>query len=148
MKRQWQPALALIALLIIAGVMFQSESLAQNVITIKPGKYLIESKTRTSYDNSLSKKSEERCIQGNSLRPQVFLPDREKCTIQNLKETGKSATFDMTCQTPNGANLKGHVEYSSSQETNFKYKLNMKGPFQNQEVEISAEGDAKWVGDC
>ena len=140
-------SLILTGLLIFGGFTFQLESRAQNVINIKPGKYEIDSKTRTSFDNSLSKKTEERCIQGNKLSPEVFLPNRENCTISNLKDKGNGASYDMTCRTPDGVALTGHVEYQA-QETSFNYKLQLKGPFQDKQIEINAEGKAKWVGDC
>lgn len=147
MKRQWQVAFAASALLIITGFMLHSDSLAQDELKIKPGKYEIMTKMRSSLDNALSKKTIERCIEGNTINPQSFLPDPERCTLSNLKKTGNKSSFDMKCTSPNGMNLTGHMEYTVA-ETSFSYKFKLKAPHNDGTFEVESEGDAKRIGDC
>jgi hypothetical protein len=133
--------------LIVIVSMFSAASMAEDEMTIKPGRYEILSSKRTSIDNALSKKTTERCIQGNTITPESLLPDRKNCVIKNLKRKGNSSSFDMECNTPGGQSLKGHMEYNTK-ETSFKYKFNMKGPYEDGVLEIDASGSAVRVGDC
>lgn len=147
MKRQWQVAFAASALLIITGFMLHSDSLAQDELKIKPGNYEIMTKMRSSLDNALSKKTVERCIEGNTINPQSFLPDPERCTLSNLKKTGNKSSFDMKCTSPNGMSLTGHMEYTMK-ETSFSYKFKLLAPHNDGTFEVESEGDAKRIGDC
>ncbi len=147
MKRQWRGAFVASALLIVTGFMLHSDSWAQDEPKIKPGKYEIMTKMRSSLDNALSKKTIERCIEGTTINPQSFLPDPERCTLTNLKKTGNKSSFDMKCTSPNGMDLTGHMEYSV-QETSFSYKFQLQAPHNGGTFEVISEGDAKRVGDC
>lgn len=133
--------------LIVIGFMFSTASMAKNDHTIMPGKYEVTSKMRTSIDNSLSKKTIERCIQGNTINPESFLPDKERCSLKNLKKEGDISSFDIMCTSPSGLDLTGHMEFST-QKTSFTYKFTLKTPYEDNVFELSGEGSAVRVGDC
>ena len=133
--------------LIIIGFMFSAASMAGNSQTIMPGKYEVTSKMRTNIDNSLSKKTIERCIQGNTINPESFLPDKDRCSLKNLKIEGNNSSFDIRCTAPSGLDLTGHMEFST-QETSFTYKFTLKAPYEDRVFELDGEGSAVRVGDC
>ena len=152
MKRQWRAAaikntLFFMGLIIVAIFLFHSESWAQNDSKIQPGKYEVTTKMRSSLDNALSKKTIERCIEGDTINPQSFLPDPERCNLTNLKKSGDMSSFNMECTSPDGLSLTGQMEYSV-QKTSFSYKFHLKAPYNDGVFEIDSEGTAVRVGDC
>jgi len=152
MTRQWRAVFIvstkiIIGLILVLGFMFQGESRAQDNPKIKPGKYEITTKMRSSLDNSLSKKTIEKCIKGNTINPQSFLPDPERCSLNSLKESGNKSSFDILCTSPDGLNLKGSLEYSV-QETSFSYKFKLEAPHNGGTFEVNSDGNAVRVGDC
>lgn len=140
-------SLIIMGLIFFPGFMFQVESRAQDMPKIKPGKYEVTTKMRSSLDNALSKKTIERCIQGTSINPQSFLPDPERCSIANLKKSGNKSSFDIKCTSPDGLNLIGSMEYTVGQ-TSFSYKFKLEAPYNDGVFQIDSDGVAKRVGDC
>lgn len=140
-------ALFALGLIIAAGFTFQSYTHAQNEPMLQPGNYEITTKMRSSLDNALSKKTIERCIQGNTINPQSFLPDPERCSLTNLKKTGNKSSFDMSCTSPNGVILSGQMEYTVEQ-TSFSYKFKLNAPQNGGTFEIDSEGSAVRKGEC
>ena len=136
-----------ITLAILTGFIGTGEPRAQEDIKIKPGNYEVTTKMRSSLDNALSKKTLERCIEGDTINPKAFLPDPERCELSNLQKTGNKSTFDMKCTSPNGLVLTGRMEYSVS-SSSFSYKFDLEAPHQGDTLEIESTGDAKRVGDC
>lgn len=152
MKRQWlfkvTPfAVFVIAFAILTGFISQDESNAQDQPKIKPGNYEITTKMRSSLDNALSKKTLERCIQGDTINPKSFLPDPERCELTDLVKSGNKSSFDMKCTSPSGLILTGHMEYTVG-ETSFSYKFELEAPHEGKTLDIESEGHAKRIGEC
>lgn len=139
--------LLVLILAVFAGYIFTQNSYAQETPQIQPGNYEITTKMRSSMDNALSKKTIERCIQGNTINPESFLPDPERCEMINLTKSGNKSSFDITCMSPNGMKLTGHMEYTVTQ-TSFSYKFNLEAPHDGGTLKIDAEGDAVRKGEC
>lgn len=139
--------LLVLILTVVAGYLFTQSSNAQDAPKIQPGNYEISTKMRSSLDNALSKKTIEKCIQGNTINPESFLPDPERCKMINLTKSGNKSSFDITCMSPNGMTLTGHMEYTVS-ETSFSYKFNLESPHDGGTLKIDAEGDAVRKGEC
>lgn len=139
--------LLVLMLTVLAGYVFTQSTYAQDGPRIKPGNYEITTKMRSSLDNALSKKTVERCIRGNNINPQSFLPDPERCEMVNLTKSGNKSSFDISCMSPNGMRLTGHMEYTVT-ETSFSYKFNLESPHDGGTLKINAEGDAVRKGEC
>jgi len=152
MKRQWRAViirstLLFIGLIVTAVFLSQSESWAQDDQKIQPGNYEVTTKMRSSLDNALSKKTMERCIKGDTVNPQSFLPDPKRCNLTNLKKSKDKSSFDMKCTSPEGLSLTGYMEYSVH-KTSFSYKFNLTAPYKDGVFEIESEGTAVRMGDC
>lgn len=118
------------------------------VLTIKPGVYKITGKTTTNLDEKPQLKTSEVCIPVSEIRPETMLPDKDTCTIDNIKSSENKASFDLQCKGPDGtSSLKGKAEYSTAQDS-FKFKFNLDGVASGKEIKVNSEGSAKRTGDC
>lgn len=138
----------LLAVLVVMFTIGAGYSHAEGELSIQPGLYKVTSSTKSNFDTEPSERTLERCIAVSEIKPETVLPDRENCSISNLK-TGKSnASFDMNCNQPDGTKaFTGHAEYSTT-ETTFSYKFDLKGPYQGKELVLNSEGKATRIGAC
>ncbi len=118
------------------------------VLTITPGMYKITGTTRTNLDEKPQVKTSEVCIPVAEIRPETMLPDKDTCSIANIKSSDNKASFDLECKGPDEASsLKGKAEYSTTPDS-FKFKFNLDGTTAGKEIKVSSDGSAKRTGDC
>jgi hypothetical protein len=137
--------LAVLVVMFIAGAGY---SHAEGELSIQPGLYKVTSTTKSNLDKEPRERTLERCIAVSTIEPETLLPDKENCSISNLKSEKNNASFDMTCNQPDGTKaFTGHAEYSTT-ETTFTYKFDLKGPYQGKELVLNSEGKATRIGAC
>jgi len=138
----------LLAVLVIMFTIGAGYSHAEGELSIQPGLYKVTSSTKSNLDTEPRERTLERCIAVSTIEPETFLPDRDNCSISNLKSGKSKASFDMSCSQPDGTKaFTGHAEYSTT-ETTFSYKTVLKGPYQGKELILNAEGKATRIGAC
>lgn len=140
--------ITLSAVLVVMLIVGAGYSHAEGELSIQPGLYKVSSKTKSNFDTQPRERTLERCISVSQIEPETVLPDKDNCKISNLKSGSNKASFDMSCNQPNGAKaFTGHAEYNTT-ETTFSYKFVLKGPYQGKELVLNSEGSATRIGDC
>ena len=138
----------LLAVLVVMFTIGAAYSRAEGELSIQPGLYSVRSSTKSNFDTEPRESTLERCIAVSEIKPETFLPDKDNCKISNLKSGKSKASFDMSCNQPDGTQaFTGHAEYSTT-ETTFSYKFVLKGPYQGKELVLNSEGKATRIGAC
>jgi Protein of unknown function (DUF3617) len=139
-----------IAIVLIAVAVFPVYSAlgADGTLKITPGMYKITGSTKTNLEEKPHVKSSEVCIPESEIRPEMMLPDKDTCSIKNIKMSDNKASFDLECKGPDPASsLKGKAEYSTTPDS-FKFKFDLNGIASGKELSVSSEGSAQRTGDC
>ncbi|MEQ9617573.1 MAG: DUF3617 family protein [Deltaproteobacteria bacterium] len=135
-------------MLIFAAASFAGAEAEDMTLEVTPGKYEIKKETSTNLKPEPMTRTEETCITESKFDPQAALPDRENCSVSNMKKKGNNVTFDIDCK--GGTQMlpmRGTAEYGTTQTT-LSWKLNMKGMMEDQEVTVNSKGSGKRIGDC
>lgn len=121
---------------------------ADGALKITPGMYKITGTTKTNLEEKPHVKSSEVCIPESEIRPETMLPDKDTCSIKNIKMSENKASFDLECNGPDASSsLKGKAEYSTTPDS-FKFKFDLNGVASGKDLIVSSEGSAKRTGDC
>lgn len=127
----------------VAGARAQDATL-----NVTPGKYMIKKETSSNMKPEPVIKTEEKCISEPVFKPEDALPDKESCSVSNVKKDGDTLTFDIDCK--GGAQtlpMKGTAEYSVTSST-ISWSIMLKGEMQGKEVTINSKAEGKRMGDC
>ncbi|MEM7009211.1 MAG: DUF3617 family protein [Thermodesulfobacteriota bacterium] len=121
---------------------------AQGELSIKPGKYRLSKTTKTSFDTVPASRTTEECITDPDLDPQSILPNKENCTISNMKTSDNQTSFDFTCENVGkSSTLKGYAEYSTDGDK-ISSSIRLKGLYQGKELIVESSGSGERIGDC
>ncbi len=117
-------------------------------LNVTPGKYMIKKETSSNVKPEPVVKTEEKCISEPVFKPEDALPDKESCSVSNVKKNGNTLTFDIDCK--GGSQtlpMKGTAEYSTTSST-ISWSITLKGEMQGNEVTINSKASGKRMGDC
>ena len=118
------------------------------VLKITPGMYKITGMTKTNLEKKPHLSTSEVCIPESEIRPEAMLPDKDTCSITNLKMSDNKASFALECKSPDeNSSLKGKAEYSTTPDS-FKFKFDLSGVSAGKGVKVYSEGSAKRTGAC
>ena len=137
-----------VMVLIFTAALIAGARAEDMTLEVTPGKYEISKETSSNLKPEPMTRTEEKCITESKFDPQASLPDKENCSISNMKKKGNNVTFDIDCK--GGAQMlpmSGTAEYSTT-KTTLSWNLNMKGMMEDQEVTVNSKGNGKRVGDC
>ncbi len=137
-----------LTILMFAAAAFTGARADKTTLDVTPGKYVINKETSTNLKPEPLTRTEEKCITESKFDPETALPDRESCSVSNMKKSGNKVTFDIDCKgSAQMLPMKGKAEYSATDST-LSWNLNMKGMMQDQEVTVNSKGEGKRVGAC
>lgn len=121
---------------------------ADGALKITPGMYKITGSTMTNLEDKPNVKTSEVCIPESEIRPEAMLPDKDTCSITNVKMSDNKASFDLECKGPDASSsLKGKSEYSTTPDS-FKFKFDLNGVTAGKDIRVHSEGSAKRTGAC
>lgn len=141
-------AITILMVLIFVAASFAGAKAESMTLEVTPGKYEIKKETSTNLKPEPMTRTEQTCITESKFDPQAALPDKENCSVSNMKKKGNNVTFDIDCK--GGAQMlpmSGTAKYSTT-KTTLSWNLNMKGMMQDQEVTVNSKGNGKRIGDC
>ncbi|MEW6144590.1 MAG: DUF3617 family protein [Thermodesulfobacteriota bacterium] len=141
-------ALKYVTVMFLAALPMTGASAQDAVLDVTPGNYKISRETTSSDTAEPIVNNEERCIRDKVFNPVSALPQNRGCTAKNVKKSGNTVTFDITCT--GGAEMPpmtGKAEYSSNGMAigwNIEFKVDVEG----KTLTIVNKAEGKRVGDC
>lgn len=143
-------AIKYVLILIVAAIPFIDASAEDGTLNVTPGNYLIKRETSSDTDPNAIINDEEKCITDPIFKPESVLPASRGCTASNIKKSGSTVTFDITCT--GGEELPpftGKAEYSSNgMAIGWHIVFTFKDEASGQTVTIINKADGKRIGDC
>ncbi|HET7289230.1 MAG TPA: DUF3617 family protein [Thermodesulfobacteriota bacterium] len=134
--------------LVMSALPLVSAKAEEAVLNVTPGNYLIKRETSSDADPNAIKKDEEKCITSPVFNPVSALPPNGGCTASNVKKSGNSVTFNITCTGgPEMPPLTGTAEYSSNGMA-IGWNIVLKGDIEGKPMTIVNKAEGKRIGDC
>ncbi|HKQ33596.1 MAG TPA: DUF3617 family protein [Thermodesulfobacteriota bacterium] len=135
-------------ILVMAALPLISAKAEEAVLHVTPGNYLIKRETSSNADPNSINKDEEKCITDPVFNPVKALPPNGGCSASNVKKSGNTVTYDITCT--GGSELPpltGTAEYSSNGMA-IGWNIVLKGEIDGKPMTIINKAEGKRIGDC
>lgn len=141
-------ALKYLFVLFLTASTFAGARAEDAVLNVTPGNYQIKRETSSSDSPDAIVNNEERCISDKVFDPVSVLPQNRGCTASNVRKSGNTVSFDISCA--GGGDmppLKGKAEYSSNGMA-IGWNIEFTGEVEGKPWTIVNKAEGKRIGDC